>query len=561
MRIGDPTAGGAGAARRSRRPSDVRAAATLQNVATGLKLLRRLPPILRRRIDRDAAVAIVEQRLASRAADFLTLLRDAVYPVERQPLRWLLTRAGVTHGDVARMVEREGLEGALAELFRAGVYLTADELAGRVPLVRGSDRLELLRMEDLRNPRGRGHLAARSGGSSSGTQAAFALDLDALVEQFPAYRLAGDAAGCADWPNASWIAPGSTGLATAVRAVVAFARPLERWFSPIDVRDPSMPSTFRWTNEAVRVVGALCGARLPAPEHVDPDDPMPIVRWIAAVKQRGEIPVLHLYPTSAVRLCEAASAAGVDVSGTRLSLRGEPITVARAAAVTGVGAVPLSLFGTIEAGLVGHGCLQPETVDEVHLHEDLHAIVQPGRDAPSAGLPGDALLLTTLRRDARLILINASLGDEAKLTRRACGCALETAGLRTHLAEIRSFQKLTGMGMTFAAAEVTPILEQILPARFGGVATDYQLIEEETGGGGVLLRLVVHPRLGPLDPASVAESFLQALGEVSPARRMMSAVWRQGGMVRVERTPPVAAPSGKLMHFRAAPRASGGAAR
>jgi len=551
MGVGDVTATGAG---RSRRSSQVRAAATLQNVATGLRLLRRLPPVLRRRIGRDAARAIVAQRLRTRAADFLALLRDAVYPIEHQPLRWLLTRAGCTYGDVARLVEREGLEGALASLFRAGVHLSADELAGRAAVVRGSDRLDPLRLDDLRNPRGRGHLSARSGGSSSGTQAALALDLDALVEQFPAYRLAGDAAGCADWPNASWIAPGSTGLATAVRAVVAFGRPLERWFSPIDVHDPSMPSTFRWTNEAVRVVGALCGARLPAPEHVDPDDPVPIVRWIAGVKQRGELPVLHLYPTSAVRLCEAAAASGVDVSGTRLSLRGEPITASRAAAVSAVGAVALSLFGTIEAGLVGHGCLHAETVDEVHLHEDLHALVQPGDDGPPAGLPHDALLLTTLRRDARLILVNASLGDEAQLTRRSCGCAMETAGLRTHLAEIRSFQKLTGMGMTFTAAEVTPILEQILPARFGGVATDYQLIEEETRGGGVQLRLLVHPRLGPLDEASIAETFLQALGAVSPARRMMSAVWRQGGMVRVERTPAVAAPSGKLMHFRAASR-------
>jgi hypothetical protein len=457
------------------------------------------------------------------------------------------------------MVLRDGLEDTLSVLFRAGVYLTVDEIAGRVPLVRGSDVLGPVHLDELRNPRGRSHLSMRSGGSSSGTQAAVALDLDALVEQFPDYRLAADAAGIADWPNASWIAPGSTGLATALRAVVAFDRPLERWFSPVDVHDPSMPGTFRWTHEAVRVVAALCGAKLPAPERADPADPLPVLRWIAFVKQRGDTPVLHLYPTSAVRLCEAAAASGIDVSGTRMSLRGEPITEARAAAVRSVGAVPMNLFGTIEAGLIGQSCLHAEAADEVHLHEDLHAIVQPGDDGAAAGLPRDALLVTPLRPGARLVLVNASLGDEATLSRRACGCAMEAIGLRTHLAEIRSFQKLTGMGMTFAAAEVTPILEQVLPARFGGGATDYQLIEEETRDGGVRLRLVVHPRLGPLDDASVADAFLAALAEVSPARRMMSAVWRSAGMVRVERTPPLAAPSGKLMHFRAAVRANAGA--
>jgi hypothetical protein len=219
----------------------------------------------------------------------------------------------------------------------------------------------------------------------------------------------------------------------------------------------------------------------------------------------------------------------------------------------------LSLFGTIEAGLIGHGCLHPEAVDEVHVHESLHALIQPGNDGQDAALPGNALLLTVLRPGARLVLLNASLGDQATLTRRGCGCAMETAGLRTRLAEIHSFEKLTGMGMTFAAAEVIPILEHLLPARFGGDATDYQLVEEETGGGGVRLRLLVHPRLGEIDEAAVAEGFLLALAEVSPARRMMTAVWRNGGMVHIERLAPLTAASGKIMHFRRAAKASGGA--
>src|SRR6185436_17028636 len=107
-----------------------------------------------------------------------------------------------TYGDVERLVACEGLEGALSTLFRAGVYLSADELAGRVPVVRGSDRLPQVRLADLRNPRGTGHLVARSSGSSSGTQAAVALDLNALIEQFPTYRVAADATGCTDWPTA-----------------------------------------------------------------------------------------------------------------------------------------------------------------------------------------------------------------------------------------------------------------------------------------------------------------------------------------------------------------------
>jgi hypothetical protein len=106
--------------------------------------------------------------------------------------------------------------------------------------------------------------------------------------------------------------------------------------------------------------------------------------------------------------------------------------------------------------------------------------------------------------------------------------------------------------MTFADAEVMPVLEQVLPARFGGEPTDYQLIEEESGDGGVRLRLVVDPRLGPLDEAVLIDTFLDALARVSPTRRMMTLCWRAAGIVSVDRRQPLASPSGKIMHFRRA---------
>ena len=253
-----------------------------------------------------------------------------------------------------------------------------------------------------------------------------------------------------------------------------------------------------------------------------------------------------------MRLAEAAGAAQLDLDGVTLMLLGEPVTAARVEAVRRAGAVVWMLYGTIETGSVGQGCLRPQAPDEVHVFEDLHALVQPGADGAAAGLPAAALLVTSLRPHSRLVIVNASLGDQAVLTRRDCGCPLQAVGWRTHMAEINSFEKLTGMGMTFAAAAVTPVLEQLLPARFGGLATDYHLIEEESAGGGVRLRLVVHPRLGPLDDAEVIDALLAGLAQVSPTRRLMTLVWRSGGIVHVHRSPPLAAPSGQIMHFRRA---------
>jgi hypothetical protein len=180
-------------------------------LATGLRFLRRLPAALRVRVSHDQALARVRARLAQREGDFLWLLREAIYAQPSHPVRKLMERAGCAHGDVAELVRTDGVEGALAALYRAGVYLTADEVAGRCRVVRGSDSFDIS-PADLRNPWAVAHLVGSSGGSRSGTPTAIALDLDALLDQLPAYRLSLVAAGGgADWVEAVWAPPGSIG--------------------------------------------------------------------------------------------------------------------------------------------------------------------------------------------------------------------------------------------------------------------------------------------------------------------------------------------------------------
>lgn len=521
------------------------------DLVAGWRFVRRLPAALRTRVSHEQALARVRERLARREEDFLWLLREAVYGQPSHPSRRLLQRAGCAFDDVAALVRAEGVEGALRTLLRAGVYLTADEVAGRRRVVRGSDSFAIA-PADLRNPWARPHLIGSSGGSRSGLPSAIALDLHALLDQLPDYRVALVAAGGADWIEAVWAPPGSTGLAYGLRGTISFGRPPERWFSPVDARVNATPAFYRWGLRSARLAGFVAGVRLPLPEYADPLAPVAVLAWLQDVRQRGRTPLLSLYPSTAVRLGEAAERAGIDLNGVRLSLRGEPVTLTRVAAVERVGAQVLSLYGAIECGLIGHSCLRPAAADEVHVHDDLHAIIQPGTVAEASGLPADALLMTTLRPSARLILINACLGDQATMDRRPCACPLQECGWRTHLRGIHSFEKLTGMGMTFADAEVAPVLDQVLPARFGGAPTDYQLIEEESGDGGIRLRLVVDPRLGPLDEGALVDAFLDALGRVSPTRHVMALGWRAAGVVRIDRRRPIASTAGKIMHFRRA---------
>ena len=179
---------------------------------------------------------------------------------------------------------------------------------------------------------------------------------------------------------------------------------------------------------------------------------------------------------------------------------------------------------------------------------DKFAVIQP-LDFPAPGLSPQALLITSIFLPlAQLILFNVSIGDQAVIERRRCGCPLEKLGWTTHLHTIRSFEKLTAGGVTFSDADLVRVLEEVLPARFGGGPTDYQLLDEESPDGKPRVRLLVHPRLGPMDPAHVRQTFLDAIGAGSGVERVMMLVWRDAGLPIVEREAPRITGGGKILH-------------
>jgi hypothetical protein len=274
---------------------------------------------------------------------------------------------------------------------------------------------------------------------------------------------------------------------------------------------------------------------------------------MAATLRHGRVPLLQTFTSSAVRLCEAALEAGVDLRGAQLVLGGEPVTAARLAPIRAAGAASQAHYGSAETGsTMAYGCLAPAAPDESHVTHDLFALVEPG-EAASPDLSPRALLTTTLRPRAPLVLLNVSLGDEGVLASRDCGCPFQARGWTTHLRGIRSFEKLTAGGMTFLDVDAIRVLEEVLPARFGGGPADYQLVEDGTDHPGLVLR--VHPGVGPVDAAAIGAAFLDALGRGEEARGVMAQAWRDAGLLRVERRPPLTTGTGKVLHVhRAAER-------
>jgi hypothetical protein len=270
---------------------------------------------------------------------------------------------------------------------------------------------------------------------------------------------------------------------------------------------------------------------------------------MAGVLRDGGVPHLHTFASTAARLCEAAINAGIALAGARFTMGGEPTTAARLDAVRKAGANAIPYYSSVDSGPVGYGCVAPETPDHLHLLSDFQAVIQAGRPGAGVGLPPEALLLSSLRASTPFILLNVSLGDRAAIEERRCGCPLERLGWTTHLHTVRSFEKLTAGGMSFLDVDLVRVLEEVLPRRFGGGPTDYQLVEDEAPAGQPRLRLLVHPRVGPVDEATLAETFLAAIARGPGAERVMAMAWRDARLLRIERSPPQATLAGKIQHL------------
>lgn len=512
----------------------------LDDAVTTVRLAAGLPGFLRRPITVAGARIVLDRRLEGRTLDFLALVRRGIYEHASSPYRPLLRRAGCEYGDLERLVRQDGVENALRTLLRQGVYLTVEEFKRRRAVVRGSLTFAV-EPEALRNPGVRVVLSSRSSGGG-GTGTSVPMDLAHLEDRAINTLLAMDARGGAAWTKAQWLVPGGGALAQLLE-FSRFGPPVRRWFTQVD--PARLPPRYRWSARVVRGSSLVARVPLPPPEHVSLEDPSAIIHWARSVLREGAVPHLFTFASSALRLCDMARERGGDLSGVQFTVTGEPMTGARLTSLRRCGATALPRYAITECGAVGFGCVAPSQPDEVHVPRDLHGLIQ-AEDVAEVGVPRRSLFVSSIRPTAPLVLLNVSTGDQAEMSTRECGCALQRLGWTTHLHTIRSHEKLTSGGMTFLDGDVLRVLEEVLPARFGGGPGDYQLVEEETLDGRPRLWLLVRPSVGAADIEALIETFLAAVGAGSAAEQVMSLVWRNARFLGVKRQPPVVLPSGKI---------------
>ncbi len=495
--------------------------------------------ILRDPITPSGAAASVRARMAGRAPSFLAVVERAIFASPASPYRPLLDAAGYDLPRVRALAAAGGVEAALKRLRDDGVYITIDEFKGLKEVRRGN-RAFRVTPEAFDNPLAAGGLVASSGGTRS-RGVATTISPENLRMGAEHLMVAIAAYGLESTPVVVWLPTEHGASLWAVLALAAMGKTPPRWFTQIRVS--SKPTYLRPHQVAIRGWSALRGVHLPAPTYVPLADPSPIVRWVAEPSIRGRCAIFTT-PSSALRLALVARRQGLRLGGITFITIGEPLTPAKGAGIEAAGARAFSSLGFTEFGRATYGCAAPAAVDDTHVCSDAVAVIQRRRAVDRMGTEVDALLFTALRPDARKILLNMETGDYAMMSARRCGCLLEAVGWTDHLDGIRSFEKLNAEGRLFFGSEVITLVEEILPRRFGGDPTDYQLLEEEDRDGFTRLSVLVHPRLGPVDTAAVVDCVERTLSGTHPTRL---GVWQEAGTIRVRRQAPVITKAGKLM--------------
>jgi hypothetical protein len=503
-------------------------------------------PFLRRPVDLAGAERWLERQLAAREETFASTMRRAVFENPASPYRRILDWAGISLGDVAASLDQVGVDGTLERLYDAGVYVTLEEFKGYRPL--GRPGLELsVRPEDFDNPLTSRQYEARTGGSTSAARRIL-VDLD-LVEHESAYHaMFFTAAEATGRPVAIWhlAPPGAVGIKAAlIQARLGW--PAEKWFSQSRARDGGLRhAAFA---RATIIAAGWSGARIPSPEHTPARDAAHVAAWLAGKRADGVSGVLITTPSAAVRTCTAALDEGLDIAESSFVLVGEPYTAEKAAVVAKTGSRAACHYAMTEAGLIGLACESAQAADDVHLLEDKIASIQRRKPVGDGGTIVPALFHTTLLPATPKVMLNVESGDYGAREDRDCGCGAVPRAFRSHLHTIRSYEKLTSEGMHLLSTDLLTLVEEVLPSRFGGYPTDYQLVEVERDGF-TRVTLVVGPGVGILDEAEVAQAVLEFVRARGPGHRLMADVWTQGGTLRVVRGDPYVTPGGKILPLR-----------
>jgi hypothetical protein len=523
------------------------AASLKDGLRQNVRLARVLPAFFRKRITVGEAEERIRRDIESRDERFLETIYSRVFQRPDNAYLKLLKIAGCDFSDLRAQVRRRGLEPALEDLAREGVYLTADELKGKKEVRRGRESFRVSPSDFRSQTASPGFLVQTSGTNNAPSQTVIALDRIAVQALEMCVFLS--AHGLLDKSHAIYdaILPAGGG----VRNLLAYAKlgiATDRWFAREVPVGSYVGQWYQyWSTHLIVLLGKWYGPGMPRPEFVEIQDIGRIVRWIAAKRVRGQGCCIKAAASNATRIAQAALEMYVSLEGATFIVTGEPFTASKRDVIHRAGAGATIRYSFSGGGTIGNGCANPLHIDEIHINKHTFAVVSHPENSSRNGTPVHPLLFTTIEDIGPRLLLNVENGDYGNLEERNCGCALGNVGLTRHLHTIRSYEKFTSEGMNYFYGDLFEIFEKTLPAEFGGGPGDYQLLEEEDERGQTRLTLRVHSNVANLDESVLLRRLQEELAKGSRANEFGAKVWQDAGTFRIRREDPYSSPRGKIL--------------
>jgi len=515
------------------------------------RLVRDLPGFLRQVDTPEKGRADLRERQANRGSNLLRLVERSIFGHPQSPYLPLFRHAGIGVEDVRRSIAEHGVEETLERLRRAGIVVRFEQFKGREPLVVGGREIPVA-PSDFAAPEIEPHLVGLSSGST-GARVRNPVNFGHRAARAAAHLAIREAQGLIGPPRAVIVGtlPESSRFGGALERS-AGARIPERWFTPV-LDPPRKPELrFRLAHHFVMTLAWIYGIRIPRPEPLPAAEAVRVARWAAEAVGRAGSAIVHATPSMALRIAAAARRDGIDLAGVTFSTGGEPLSVAKKEGIQASGAQVLCSYHMKEAGMIGAACLAPHGPNDQHVMTPHVALIQARREV--LGQEVDALLVTQLLPSSPRVLLNVETDDFGVLEERRCGCPLDEFGLHLHVRDVRSYKKLTAEGVTLVGSDLEQVIEGVLPARFGGTAIDYQLVEEEDEEGFTRICLRISPALEISDEAAVVETLREGLRRASIGADLAFRLWNHTGAIRVAREQPPMSVRGKLFPIQSARR-------
>ncbi len=505
------------------------------------RMLRAIVQHLRSPLEPDPE-GFIRKQMEARPENFLAHAKT-VMSMPEHPYAQMFRLAGCSYADLESSVRGDGVEATLRKLLEEGVFLTHDEFRGKKEIVRSGRHIPAL-ASMWNNPASKGGYVQSSSGTSGRSVTTFhsvaaARQGESMGTLFlREFKFSGGAR-----VSVAPILPGF-GLLSAIgtgRLAVGY----DRWFAT---------GGASWKNLHYRIITRLLvaeirllGLQVPYPTYLKQNDFLPAAQYISMRVAGGDQAGMHGFVSAIARVAEAALSNGLDLTGCLALTAGEALTDAKRQLIQSSGIRVYSSYGTTDFGGIGMPCSQMTTGNCTHVMKHAIALVSRTEESAWADTQVNSLYATSLLPIASRIFINAEIGDTGVIEKATCDCSFSKLGFDLQVRDIAAISKVTAQGVTIEVTELVPLLEEALPAQFGGHAGDYQLCEIEAGSQTEIV-LRIRPGVSTTPPHDILKFFLDEVKRVYGGSLSVVS-WLHAEGVRAEVSPPVLTATGK---FRAA---------